>query len=795
MNVRVWVGAALLVGCGWWQPVRAAGLLYRPDPAATRLTAAPGQALTDLGSERWLNSSAAVADLSLNERRTLQPNYSYHALWLPNDPDYPLQWNLSNINMPAAWDAQRGGDSRIVVAVLDTGLAFETYQNFRPAPDLAQTNIWTNPAEIAGDGLDNDHDGLVDDVHGWNFVDGNAHPDDNNGHGTHIAGIISSSTDNSLAIAGIAFKTTMMPLKVLDGAGDGTTATIAAAINYAVAHGANIINLSLGGNNDDPVLHQAIQQAVAQGVLVIGAAGNTGDGTVTYPARYPEVISVGAVQVDDTRAPYSNYGSTLDLVAPGGNLSLDQNHDGQPDGIPAQTCTDATCSAFATYLSVGTSQAAAHVSAVAALLEACGAASGTIRTTLESSATDLGPPGRDDQFGFGLVNAAAALAQAGCQSAAPAPPNPISATASASELTPVWPDQYATFTKPKFAWSGATGVAYHLTWSKGATVLIDQRQTADTFSPTLTSEGTYTLAVTVVDSLGQTSTAQEFIYRYRAPVVLVASGKTVSLLSATLKTIRSWLVATAPSGVAGGQWSSDNTPRVVVDGKSGTMSILDTHGHLVKTLTPFGSKFTGQISDVILRNVKNQPVLVVATATRGAELRWYSTTGTLLGRDLLYGSYRGGLTLSRGDVDADGNDELIVSQVAGPEVRVYNQQRVRLAVITPLGKKYAGGWQAAVADSDHDGKPELVLLPEQGTKRTVWLTTLHGVIKSRWTLTGWPSGAVLNLLAIDRQGTGVDELYVVPARGPAIIQEWSLSGRRLRQTTLNVQNVGLIGQL
>ncbi len=335
-----------------------------------------------------------------------QANFVYHALFEPNDPAYPFQWHLAATNVPRAWDfdataPKYGGDPSVVVAVLDTGASYEDYQTYRKAPDFALTNFTT----------------------GYDFVNSDEHPNDDNGHGTHVTMTIAESTNNALAGAGVAFNTTIMPVKVLDGDGAGTTATIAAGIDYARLHGAKAINLSLGGTDDDPVLHTAVQDAANAGIIVVAATGNDGVSSLYYPAQYDEVIAVGAVRYDGHRAPYSNYGAGIDLVAPGGQLFadshystdphnetvLDQNNDGEPDGILQQTCVTQACDSFDEYYYEGTSQAAPQVSGAVALLLSAGIDSAHIPTILQNSAKDLGPAGYDTTYGWGLLDVAQAL--------------------------------------------------------------------------------------------------------------------------------------------------------------------------------------------------------------------------------------------------------------------------------------------------------------------------------------------------------------------------------------------------
>jgi len=230
-----------------------------------------------------------------------EPNYIAHACWEPNDEYYSDQWNFSQINIPSAWDIEQGGDPSVIVAVLDTGVAYEDYgETYQRAPDLAGTNF----------------------VSGYDFVNNDSHPNDDNGHGTHVTGTIAQTTNNSIGVAGIAFNCSIMPVKVLDNQGSGTYQWIADGIYYAVNNGAKIINLSLTGLSDSITLYDAVKYAYDHGVIVVAAAGNDGVPSIDYPAAYDECIAIGAVRYDKTRAHYSNYGTGIELMAPGGILKL-----------------------------------------------------------------------------------------------------------------------------------------------------------------------------------------------------------------------------------------------------------------------------------------------------------------------------------------------------------------------------------------------------------------------------------------------------------------------------------------
>lgn len=224
-------------------------------------------------------------------------------------------WGLDRVGAPTAWAAGVTG-AGVTVAVVDTGV--DTLHT-----DL-DASLWTNPGEIAGNGIDDDNNGFIDDSRGWDFVSNDNDPMDLNGHGTHVAGTIAAENNGS-GQTGVAHGARIMPVRVLDAAGSGTYAAIARGVRYATANGARVINLSLGGGTGSPDLQSAIQDAAARGVVVVMAAGNDGAATVGYPAAYAASVgmAVGAVDLNGTMASFSNRaGSTpLDYVtAPGVNI-------------------------------------------------------------------------------------------------------------------------------------------------------------------------------------------------------------------------------------------------------------------------------------------------------------------------------------------------------------------------------------------------------------------------------------------------------------------------------------------
>jgi uncharacterized repeat protein (TIGR02543 family) len=303
------------------------------------------------------------------------------------------------------------GSGQIFYDDMESGVGDWQTSQFMQAPDLTGTSFWTNVDEVPDDGLDNDDNGFVDDVGGWDFVNSDGHPNDDNGHGTHVAGTVAQSTNNGFGVAGVAFGATVMPVKVLNAAGTGTYQWIAEGIYYAVDNGADIINLSLGGSVHSATLESAVAYAYNSRVVVFAASGNDSADSCDYPAAYDDyVVAVGATQYDESRAPYSNYGSSLDVVAPGGNTGVDQNGDGYADGVLQNTFGNTTVE-WSYWFYQGTSMATPHASGVAALLLSVNPTltPSQIKNVLESNAEDLGTAGRDDVYGWGLIDAYAAL--------------------------------------------------------------------------------------------------------------------------------------------------------------------------------------------------------------------------------------------------------------------------------------------------------------------------------------------------------------------------------------------------
>lgn len=299
-----------------------------------------------------------------------EPNGVARTQAIPDDPGYPNQWGLATIKAPQGWDLQQG-DPAVIIAVIDTGIDLHH-------PDLSSKQVpgWNYDAFSPG----------------YNTTD----TTDNNGHGTHVAGIVAAATDNTLGVAGACPRCLVMPVKVLGADGGGTYDAVASGIIYAADHGARVISMSLGGSASSQTLQDAVNYAVSRGALLIAAAGNDGTNLPTYPAALNHVMAIAATSSTDQRANFSNYNTYISVAAPGVDIYS----------------TAWTSMAGSTYsYKSGTSMATPFVSGLAGLLFSQDASrtNATVRSMIERSADDINISGWDQYTGYGRINVGRAV--------------------------------------------------------------------------------------------------------------------------------------------------------------------------------------------------------------------------------------------------------------------------------------------------------------------------------------------------------------------------------------------------
>jgi subtilisin family serine protease len=410
-----WDGAAV--------PARSDAWIVRADRPLAAVVAAEGWRAESLGSGIELVTAPGASPAAMRAWAALtagvagiEPDFAIAPRAVPNDPSFGTQWGLRNtgqsggvrggdIAATAAWDVTTGSRG-VVVAVIDSGFDYTH-------PDLA-ANVWRNPGEVPGDGLDNDGNGFVDDVHGWDFANNDADPMDDDGHGTHVAGTIGAVGDNGIGVAGVAWQVSIMGLKFLDAEGSGYASDAIAAIAYATRmrreFGVNVVatNNSWGGGERSLALRDAIAAGGEAGILFVTASGNdgvNGDRRDNYPANedLDAVISVTATGRSNRLAGFATYGPVhVDLAAPGVAIR---------STVPG--------GGYATYS--GTSMAAPHVTGTIALLAAANptASASAIRRAILSTTKPL-PALAGKTVTGGMLDAAAAVRA--IQGTTPEPP-------------------------------------------------------------------------------------------------------------------------------------------------------------------------------------------------------------------------------------------------------------------------------------------------------------------------------------------------------------------------------------
>lgn len=324
----------------------------------------------------------------------------------PNDEFFEFQWNMTLVGAERTWAIQKGTGS-VGVAVLDTGVAFEDYADPVTGQVFAKAPDW----------------GGVTFIPGRDTVNNDAHANDDEWHGTHVASTIAQGTNNTLGLAGLAFQCSIMPVKVLNQFGEGTFFDVAEGIDYAASfeqggeRPVKVMNMSFGADASSETVSRALERAYDAGIVLVAAAGNTGREGIEFPASHPDVIAAGAVAALGERAPYSSTGAELELMGPGGNCSVDADDDGEFDCVYQQmpepeSVVQGIYTDFCLCGLDGTSMASPHVAAAAALLISQGITDAdSVRAALQQTADGSGS--RTDLEGYGLIQPAAALSGLG----------------------------------------------------------------------------------------------------------------------------------------------------------------------------------------------------------------------------------------------------------------------------------------------------------------------------------------------------------------------------------------------
>lgn len=442
-------------------------------------------------------------------------NYIRRAQRAPNDPAYKYQWHYPLINLPQAWDVTTGSPD-VIVAVIDTGV-FMAHPDLTPNLTSTGYDFISDPARARdGNGID-----INPDDPGDATVLGQS-----SWHGTHVAGTIAAVSNNNSDVAGVAWSSKIMPLRVL-GKGGGTSYDIMQAVRYAAGlsndsgtvppQKANIINLSLGGTSPSAAEQNIYTQARNAGVIIIAAAGNNNSGDLLYPASYEGVVSVSAVDMNKVKAPYSNFGTKIDIAAPGGNTRVDLNNDGISDGVVSTLVDDSSGTRVASLKSyAGTSMAAPHVAGVAALMVSVRKAANATLTltpaefdTLIFNGTivnDIGTTGRDDLYGHGLIDAFKAVQAASVAIVIPTALNVNPTTLNFGTLADASTSRTLTVSKTGGGNLSVTAVNSSAAWLTVTGTAVDGLTKLGTYTATATKgnlqDGAYSATITFTPDIG-----------------------------------------------------------------------------------------------------------------------------------------------------------------------------------------------------------------------------------------------------------------------------------------------------
>jgi subtilisin family serine protease len=388
-----------------------------------------------------------------------EPDYLVKAVLTPNDTYYSYQWAMPKISAPTAWDTNTGS-SAITIAIVDTG-------------------IDSGHADIAG---------RV--VGGYDYVNGDSNPADDNGHGTMCAGVAAANTDNAKGVAGLDWSARLLAVKVLDSSGSGYVSNVAKGVTYAADNGAQVISLSLGSSSDSSTLKSAVDYAYGKGSVLAAASGNDGTNAVSYPAAYGNVIAVGASDSNDALASFSNYGAAQDVVAPGVSIATTQ------------------MGGSYVYFS-GTSAATPFVAALAslALSKNSGLANADVVAAIQLGAVDLGAAGWDEKYGWGRIDVARTMAAVPEPAYEPAPePDPDTVSPSASITSPSNGATVSRTVTVKAAASDDVGVTRVDIFVDGVLIGSDTSAPYEvSWSTTKVPNGSHTLTAVAYDAAGNSA--------------------------------------------------------------------------------------------------------------------------------------------------------------------------------------------------------------------------------------------------------------------------------------------------
>ena len=666
--------------------------------------------------EKFLFSPELDASLMANglaEHESVEyaePNYEFNLAAFPNDPLFGRQSYLQQIKIGPAWSKEliakesRATNPEVTIAIIDSGTDIDH-------PDLI-VNIWENTDEISGDGIDNDSNGYIDDFNGWDFIEGSPDPNPKFGsfftseamsHGTVVAGLAAASGNNKIGIAGVSWRTKIMPLRALDGQGRGNVLAAVRAIDYAIANGADVINMSFVGNEFSRTFADAIRRAYEANVVMVAASGNANsqnvgtdlDVTPAYPVCYDldgqnMIIGVASLSSANTRSSFSNYGSDcIDISAPGEGFIAPVFYEPSRSGF-----TEEYGSGWS-----GTSVSAPLVSGVAAIVRSLNLELGNsqVRDLLLNStdSVEASNPNFSGKLGTGIVNAE----------------RTITTTLSGVTNTPGKPK--AGVPQDHLLTGLGFGEFPHIKISK-----LNGEPVRSFLSYAESFGGSVRVAAGDVDGDGH-----DEIITGAGP----GGGPHIRIFD-TLGNLENQFFAyetSLRSGVyvATGDLNGNGRDEIIVGADKGglpRLRVFDKNGIVLAEFLAYGSNFPGGVrvaaGDIDSDGIKE--IITGAGPGGGPHIRIFNLAGELKGQFFAYNeNSSGGTFVTAGDVKGDGRDEVIVGVGFGglPTVRVFGRDWKRLSEFFAYEPQYTGGVIVEAGDVDGDGFAEVVTGRISGT--------------------------------------------------------------------------------
>ncbi len=624
-----------------------------------------------------------------------------------NDPDSIKQAYLGQINARTAWTLTTGS-AQTVVAVIDSGVDIEH-------PDLKQ-NIWVNPGELPGDRIDNDKNGLVDDINGWDFVNDipDARPKFGGNyfapaihHGTIIAGMIAASSNNAIGIAGISWRTKIMPLRVLDNKGDGEVLNVIRAIDYAVEKKVDAINMSFVGDFDSPLLKAAVKRASDAGIMVVAAAGNDrkiasdGQSYPVYPACYNKdidgVVGVSSLDPLGQKALFSDYGNCTDISAPGMDLYSTQAVNYEYPGFDAFYGSGWSGTSLSTALVSGSIALLKSINPTMTIVE--------IKRALREGCDSVDPLNEHyaGMLGCGRLNVFGALRAAISQKQMARKENPFDEGDSGRYPLAVFD---ASGRMPFMAFN-AQGV---------------KKKTKNDFYPFAPFRIPYTVHYSRNGALLVVGASKG------GPHVRIfdANFQLVSQFFAYEKTFRGGVRLTIADMDGDG---TDDIVTVPGPGREPQLRIFDMRGRLKSEFRAYDANYLGGLEVHVgdFNNDKRSDILVTPLTGRGGDIRIYSDTGELFNQFYAYpGEMEKAITLAVGDLDVDGTPEIATAPAGnGDAVKVFTSYGWFIGSFAPYGRTMKG-MNIRIGTIGDGAKPEIIVTPREKSGAHVLVFNAEG---------------------------------------------------------------------